>query len=108
LLGFSVDVQVYPDPVRVVAIGKSVEELLAAPGADDNMGSSVEFCGGTHLTNTAEVRECCGNVVACASSHNVKWHEVAIETNSLKHCCHTLKKRGYRMCSSGYAATDTS
>jgi alanyl-tRNA synthetase len=47
---------VYPDPVRVVAIGKPVEQLLASPGADDNMASSVEFCGGTHLTNTAEVR----------------------------------------------------
>lgn len=48
-------VQVYPDPVRVVAIGKSVEALLSAPDADDNMQSSVEFCGGTHLTNTAQV-----------------------------------------------------
>lgn len=47
--------QVYPDPVRVVAIGKSVEQLLAAPGDEDNMQSSVEFCGGTHLTNTAQV-----------------------------------------------------
>jgi hypothetical protein len=48
--------QVYPDPVRVVAIGKSVEELLASPDADDNLASSVEFCGGTHLKNTSEVR----------------------------------------------------
>eukprot|EP00775_Hariotina_reticulata_P008612 gene8612-8793_t len=47
---------VYPDPVRVVAIGKSVEELLAAPEADDNIASSVEFCGGTHLTNTAQAK----------------------------------------------------
>lgn len=49
--------QVYPDPVRVVAIGKPIEQLLAAPEADDNLGSSVEFCGGTHLTNTAEVKK---------------------------------------------------
>jgi hypothetical protein len=48
--------QVYPDPVRVVAIGKSVEELLAAPEAEDNLASSVEFCGGTHLTSLAQVR----------------------------------------------------
>uniref|UniRef100_A0A383VXA1 Alanine--tRNA ligase n=1 Tax=Tetradesmus obliquus TaxID=3088 RepID=A0A383VXA1_TETOB len=48
--------EVYPDPVRVVAIGKPIEQLLAAPEADDNLGSSVEFCGGTHLTNTAEAK----------------------------------------------------
>jgi hypothetical protein len=46
---------VYPDPVRVVAIGSSVDDLLAAPDADQNLGYSVEFCGGTHLTNTAQV-----------------------------------------------------
>jgi hypothetical protein len=55
LLGLTCHTQVYPDPVRVVAIGKSVEALLSAPGADDNMASSVEFCGGTHLNNTAQV-----------------------------------------------------
>eukprot|EP00878_Enallax_costatus_P013646 GHUV01014269.1.p1 GENE.GHUV01014269.1~~GHUV01014269.1.p1 ORF type:complete len:806 (+),score=287.63 GHUV01014269.1:1306-3723(+) len=48
--------EVYPDPVRVVAIGKSVDELLANPDADDNMASSVEFCGGTHLINTAQAK----------------------------------------------------
>lgn len=41
--------------MRVVSIGKSVEELLSAPDAEDNLASSVEFCGGTHLTNTAQV-----------------------------------------------------
>lgn len=57
--------QVYPDPVRVVAIGKSVEQLLSAPAADDNMQSSVEFCGGTHLTNTAQVGLRVGLAVWC-------------------------------------------
>jgi alanyl-tRNA synthetase len=49
---------VYPDPVRVVAIGPGggVEQLLAAPGQEANLAYSVEFCGGTHLKNTAEVR----------------------------------------------------
>ncbi|KAI8469604.1 MAG: tRNA synthetases class II (A)-domain-containing protein [Monoraphidium minutum] len=48
--------EVYPDPVRVVAIGPpgGVDALLAAPGQDANLGYSVEFCGGTHLKNTAE------------------------------------------------------
>ncbi|KIZ04229.1 alanyl-tRNA synthetase [Monoraphidium neglectum] len=48
--------EVYPDPVRVVAIGPGggVEQLLAAPGQEANLAYSVEFCGGTHLKNTAE------------------------------------------------------
>ena len=39
--------------MRVVSIGKPVEDLLADPGAQDNFQYSVEFCGGTHLANTS-------------------------------------------------------
>ena len=46
--------EVYPDPVRVVSIGRPVEELLANPTAESNRQFSVEFCGGTHLKKTAD------------------------------------------------------
>lgn len=38
----------YPDPVRVVSIGKGIE------GSMNSGLYSAEFCGGTHLANTAE------------------------------------------------------
>ncbi|KAL6774483.1 TSA1 [Auxenochlorella protothecoides x Auxenochlorella symbiontica] len=48
--------EAYPDPVRVVSVGRSVEQLLADPGAEGNRAYSVEFCGGTHLASTAGAR----------------------------------------------------
>jgi len=50
----------YPDPVRVVAVSKHpIKEMLSNP--QDAMWNdySVEFCGGTHLTNTKEAEAFC-------------------------------------------------
>jgi alanyl-tRNA synthetase len=44
----------YPDPVRVLSVGVDVDELVAQPDNPQWRGSSVEFCGGTHLSNTSD------------------------------------------------------
>jgi alanyl-tRNA synthetase len=47
--------ETYPDPVRVVSIGKPVDNLLDNPANDDWNNYSVEFCGGTHVQSTAMI-----------------------------------------------------
>ncbi|XP_058946553.2 alanine--tRNA ligase, cytoplasmic-like [Pocillopora verrucosa] len=46
--------EVYPDPVRVLSIGASFDELRDDPQAGYKY--SVEFCGGTHLQNTGHMK----------------------------------------------------
>lgn len=57
--------EAYPDPVRVVTIGpdtKELQKIQETQGAD-KVSSSVELCGGTHLSNAAQLevmpRELC-------------------------------------------------
>jgi len=44
----------YPDPVRVISVGADIQVMLADPKSEQWNANSVEFCGGTHLTNTKE------------------------------------------------------
>ena len=47
--------ETYPDPVRVVSVGKDVLDLIADPNGPAAFEYSVEFCGGTHLLNSSHI-----------------------------------------------------
>jgi alanyl-tRNA synthetase len=49
--------ETYPNPVRVVSVGMDIDKMLADPSNKEWRKYSVEFCGGTHVTETSIIKD---------------------------------------------------
>ena len=63
--------EVYPDPVRVVSVGNDIDDISSDLENEEWRKRSVEFCGGQHLSNTADA-ECFALVEETAVAKGVR------------------------------------
>ncbi|PLN80354.1 putative alanyl-tRNA synthetase [Aspergillus taichungensis] len=49
--------ETYPDPVRVVSVGVELEEILKNVNDPRWKEVSIEFCGGTHVQKTGDIKD---------------------------------------------------
>ncbi|KAJ5675879.1 hypothetical protein N7462_008776 [Penicillium macrosclerotiorum] len=49
--------ETYPDPVRVVSVGVDLEEILRNVKDPQWSEVSIEFCGGTHVQKTGDIKD---------------------------------------------------
>lgn len=49
--------ETYPDPVRIVSVGKQIEDLVEDPNGTSGFEYSIEFCGGTHLKKSSHIKK---------------------------------------------------
>ncbi|CCJ30352.1 unnamed protein product [Pneumocystis jirovecii] len=48
--------ETYPDPVRVLSVGVDLNEVIKSPTLSKWKDYSIEFCGGTHVSKTSDIK----------------------------------------------------